>query len=413
VEIVKGPYLQWPTPESMTVMWETSAPSSSRVTWWETEPVHSGLGGRARTLVESTAEVTDAAEKRVHRLMVGGLAPATTYHYRVDSRTADGIAVESDSHPLKTAPLTGTPFSFAVTSETGGYGDDQINRRLFEEIARHRPDFLLVVGDAVANGAEYGDWARWFFDPGRELLHSTPFYLCLGNHEEGSRAPAGGPYAPARTWFHEFTAFPEPGTFYGFDYGDVHFTALDSTSLVDYVDGVPRATGELEPGSPQLHFLAEDLAAADAKWKIAFYHYPPYVSGDYEVASMRELGPMLEQGGVQVVFSSHTIVYERSHPLRGGELDEEKGIVYIVAGGAGAKADWLHPKRAWHTAQSRAVPHFVQGVVAGRRLELRAIDQDGQVFDWLTLAAPEGEAGGLGCIMRRSRGRRREGTRTA
>lgn len=387
MQIVKGPYLQWPTPESMTVMWETSEASSSRVTWWETEPVHSGLSGRARTLEESSTQARDEALTRVHRLTLPGLAPSRTYHYQVGSRVADGTTVESDIHPLKTAPLAGTPLSFAVTSETGGYGDDEINRRLFAEIARHRPDFLLVVGDAVANGSQYEDWARWFFEPGRELLHSTPFYLCLGNHEEGSLPPVDGPYTPARTWFHEFTAFPEPGTYYGFDYGDMHFTALDSTSLVEYADAGPRATDELEPDSPQLRFLAEDLSRADARWKIAFYHYPPYVSGDYEVAAMRQLGSVLEQAGVQVVLNSHTIVYERSHPLRGGELDEEQGIVYIVAGGAGAKPDWFHPKRAWHTAQSRAVPHFVQGVAAGSRLELRAIDWEGRVFDWVNLVA--------------------------
>ena len=387
MEIVKGPYLQWPTVESMIVMWETSEPASSRVTWWETEPVHSGLSGRARTLEASLAQVSDAALARVHRLTVRGLALSRTYHYQVSSRTADGGTVESGIHPFRTAPPAGTPFSFAVTSETGGYGDDVINRGLFAEISRHRPDFLLVVGDAVGRGSQYGDWARWFFEPGRELLHSTPFYLCPGNHEESSMAPEGGPFTPERTWLHEFTAFPDPGTYYGFDYGDIHFTALDSTSLVEYVDGEPRATDAMETDSPQLRFLTEDLAAADTRWKIAFYHYPPYVSGDYEVAAMRRLGPVLEQAGVQVVLNSHTIVYERSHPLRGNELDEEQGIVYIVAGGAGAKPDWFHPKRAWHTAQSRAVPHFVQGVAAGSRLELRAIDWEGRVFDWVNLVS--------------------------
>jgi hypothetical protein len=57
------------------------------------------------------------------------------------------------------------------------------------------------------------------------------------------------------------------------------------------------------------------------------------------------------------------------------------GVVYIVAGGAGAKPEWLHHKWAWHTAQAAAVPHFVQVVVAGPTLELRAVDLDGRPFD--------------------------------
>ena len=47
---------------------------------------------------------------------------------------------------------------------------------------------------------------------------------------------------------------------------------------------------------------------------------------------------------------------------------EGKGTVYIVAGGAGAKPEWLHPKWAWHTAHSMAVPHFVYASVGPRSL---------------------------------------------
>jgi hypothetical protein len=59
--------------------------------------------------------------------------------------------------------------------------------------------------------------------------------------------------------------------------------------------------------------------------------------------------------------------------------------VYVVAGGAGAKPEWFHHKRAWHTAQALAVPHFVQVVIAGDRLELRAIDMEGRLFDTAVL----------------------------
>ncbi|MNI87165.1 hypothetical protein D3C73_1443400 [compost metagenome] len=81
------------------------------------------------------------------------------------------------------------------------------------------------------------------------------------------------------------------------------------------------------------------------------------------------------------MFNSHTIVYERSHPLRAGKIDFDHGIVYIVAGGAGAMPEWLLPKREWHTSQSLAVPHFVQVVVTSDILEVRAIDDEGRLFD--------------------------------
>lgn len=379
LSIVKGPYLQWPTPDSITVMWETSSAANAQVYYCETEQVRDGLNGKFRTLDETEKMVESEQSGCVHRVTLSGLATDTTYHYKVVSNNTAGVQVVSQEHPLKTAVATETPFSFAVTSETGGYGDDTINRQLFPQIERYRPDFLLMVGDAVRNGSQYEDWQQWFFAPARDLLHHTPFYLCLGNHEENS------------PWFYEFVSFPEPKNYYSFDYGNTHFVALDCTAMINFerwsrMDGKNGdATVEMGPGTPQWEFLVEDLQRAEATWKIVFFHYPPYVSSDYQVEEMRLLCPVLEEYGVDLVFNSHSIVYERSHPIRGDRFAPKDGIVYVVAGGAGAKPEWFHNKRAWHTAQALAVPHFAQVVVAGQTLELHAIDQDGRHFDTLRL----------------------------
>ena len=371
LQIVKGPYLQWPTQESVTIMWETSQEATGQVVHWETKPVLSGLEGRARTLVETERCTEETGRERIHTVTLSGLAAETEYHYRVRSVNAQGAAVESDQYPLETAVQEGTPFSFAVTSESGGFGDQAINARVFPLIERFRPDFLLMVGDAVRHGTEYRDWDEYFFAPARDLLHHTPFYLCPGNHEENA------------SWFYDLTAYPEPGNYYAFDYGNTRFVGLDSTPLVDFVGD--RPTDQLQPGAAQVDFLRGQLAAERAQWKVVFFHYPPYVSGDYQVASMRALCPIMEEAGVDLVFNSHTIVYERSHPLKGGGLAPLGGTVYVVAGGCGAKPNWFHPKRAWHTAQAVAVPHFVQVVVAGPRLELHAFDVEGRLFDILVL----------------------------
>jgi hypothetical protein len=294
----------------------------------------------------------------------------------VRATSNQGEQVNSEVYPLKTAVEAHMPFSFAVTSETGGYGDDEINRRIFDQMRRYRPDFLLMVGDAVKHGSRYEDWDKWFFAPAEVLLCNTPFYLCLGNHEEKS------------PWFYRFVSYPAPKNYYSFDYGNAHFTALDSTDLVDYTEGKPVATAALTPGSPQYEFLVDDLRSTRATWKIVFFHYPPYVSGDYQVEEMRTLCPILEAYDVDLVFNSHTIVYERSHPLRNNKLDTEAGVTYIVAGGAGAKPEWFHHKRAWHTAQALATPHFVQVVIAANTLELHAIDDAGHLFDTLKLTKP-------------------------
>ena len=139
LSILKGPYLQWPTRDSITIMWETSEASSSTVIYCTTQKVHAGLNGRFQSVQGSEKRVEDATPRCIHSVTLTGLEPDTTYHYRVRSADGRGEGVESAEYPLKTAVEEGTPFSFAVTSETGGYGDDEINRRIFRQILRYRP----------------------------------------------------------------------------------------------------------------------------------------------------------------------------------------------------------------------------------------------------------------------------------
>lgn len=365
ITITKGPWLQWVTREAVTVMWETPEESSSSVTFYETENVHSDSDGRAKTLEGTARTVDDETSTLIHAVTVSSLETDTTYHYKVVSSTEGGDTVSSELYPMKTAVARETPFSFVVTSETGGFGDEAINRRVFDQLQRYRGEFLLMVGDSVARGSVYEDWEKYFFGPGKELFAHTPFYLCPGNHEENA------------DWFYKFVAYPEPKNYYAFDYGNARFVALDSTRMI--------ANNELGQGSAQHEFLADALRSSDATWKIVFFHYPPYVSGDFEVAALRALCPVMEEHGVDLVFNSHTIVYERSHPIRSDKLDLKNGITYVVAGGAGAVPQWFHPKRAWHTAQAVAVPHFVQVIIADTTLRLNAIDENGYLFDTLTL----------------------------
>lgn len=371
LRMIKGPYLQWATPQSMVIVWETTTAATGEVSYFETTRVHADGNGRFQTeQATRRAVLTNGTPACIQQVTLTGLQPETLYHYQVRARNADGETCESELLPFKTAVNPDTPFCFAVTSETGGTCSDDYNREIFDQISRYRPDFLLMAGDSVCHGSHYADWERYFFGPARTLLHSTPFYLCLGNHEEN---------AP---WFYDFVAYPTPKNYYAFQYGNTHFIALDSTAIVEYRAHQPfLIEGAFVPGAPQYDFLVNELRNSQALWKIVFFHYPPYVSADYQVDAMRIVCPLLEEYGVDLVFNSHTIVYERSHPIRAGKVNLDQGIVYVVAGGAGNYARWFHAKRAWHTAQAVGIPHFVQVSIADRRLELQAIDYEGRLFD--------------------------------
>lgn len=376
LSIIKGPYLQWPTEKSMTFMWETSEMASSRVEIMSAERIHSGYHGNYKEPELILASLSEPEYTRIHQLTVSGLEPGTMYFYKVYSEN-DAEPVEAGPYPFKTAMLKGQPFSFTVTSETGGFHDfdttaGELNTGIFTQMRQYRPDFSLFIGDIVHDGTNYEDWDQYFFTPGKELFTDTPCYSCLGNHENGG------------SWYYDYFAFADPKNYYAFHYGDAHFIALDSTDFIND-DTYPESSGKFHPGNAQYDFLIHELQESVAKWKIVFFHYPPYVSGGYQVEALRALCPVLEQYGVDLVFNSHTIVYERSHPLRAGKLDYKQGIVYVVAGGAGAMPEWLLPKREWFTSQSLAVPHFLQVAVTPQQLELRAIDHEGRLFDKFTL----------------------------
>lgn len=372
LSVVKGPYLQWPTHNSMTIMWETSEPASSTVEILIAERIHSGSQGNYKKPDQVLVTVGEEEYSVIHQLTVNNLEPNTPYFYQIRSVNKQH-EVCLGPYPLKTAVRSGESFSFTVTSETGGYSgfdrsEGQINRNIFTQMQRYRPDITLFLGDIVNDGHHYEDWEKYFFGPGKDFLTTTPFYSCLGNHEDNA------------SWYYEFFAYNSPKNYYSFDYGDVHFICLDSTDFINN-ETYPNSSGKMGPGNEQFDFLVNDLQSTAAKWKIVYFHYPPYVSGGYQVEDLRELCPLMEQYGVDLVFNSHTIVYERSHPIRNGKIDFDNGIVYIVAGGAGAMPEWLLPKRDWHTAQSLAVPHFLHVVATTNSLELQAIDEQGRLFD--------------------------------
>jgi hypothetical protein len=102
-------------------------------------------------------------------------------------------------------------------------------------------------------------------------------------------------------------------SYYAFDYGNVHFIALDS-------EQAPTSTS-----TPMLTWLDADLAATTADWTIVLWHRPPYSRGlfhdsDDEVdeINMRQyVLPVLESYGVDLVLCGHSHNYERSYFLDG------------------------------------------------------------------------------------------------
>ena len=114
------------------------------------------------------------------------------------------------------------------------------------------------------------------------------------------------------------------------------------------------------------------------------FHYPPYTSSIFDVPQLQVLAPIFEKYGVDVVFNSHAIVYDRSHPVKGGKVAKD-GVRYILVGGYGDLDDWFREKQNGLSAKICARPNYVHVAITPWRFELQAFDYEGKLFDTLTL----------------------------
>jgi acid phosphatase type 7 len=159
--------------------------------------------------------------------------------------------------------------------------------------------------------------------------------------------------------------------YYSFDWGNTHFVALDS----ELYHGDRGSNPE-----EQRDFLEQDLATTRKRWKVAFLHRSPYGSsrhgGDENVR--QDLEPLFVKHGVDLVFSGHDHVYERTVPIT--------GVTYVVSGGGGRR---LYPAGNGElTASSVSAHHAVLVRVSGSRLLLETLEVGGKVVDRLELYQP-------------------------
>jgi 3',5'-cyclic AMP phosphodiesterase CpdA len=182
-------------------------------------------------------------------------------------------------------------------------------------------------------------------------MRSFALYPVAGNHDyETQRA------AP----FLQSFVLPENGDaerWYSFDWGDVHFVALDTEQI----------------GSSQARWLDADLMQTRLPWTIVVGHRPPFSSGSHGSSSefRKHFVPVLEKYQVPLVLSGHDHDYERTKVMN--------GVTYVVTGGGGHGTRPVG--RNSFTAFSEQVIHFVFVEVEGSRMVVHAIDGVGREFD--------------------------------
>lgn len=352
---VVQPYLQNTTPSAVTILWETSFPGTSTVRFG----VHS---------LSESREGDDNAT--LHEVKLSDLKPNTAYIYQV---TTVGPAGKLESPLLTFGTSVGTDdaFSFAL------FGDTQKNPRVTEKIAalawQRRPNFVLHLGDVVDNGPDKREWVNELLGPCSMLFSRVPVFPCIGNHEKNHAN------------YYRYFSLPAPEYHYHFRYGNADFFSIDTNRNVG-------------PGSPQYRWLDVELARSNATWKFCYHHHPAYSSDNDDYgdtfkgkpskhgdSNARQLVSLYEKHNVDIVFSGHVHVYERTFPIRAGKVNGSNGIVYMTSGGGGGRLEDFTPVPTWFKAQTRSDYHFGYVTILGNRLSFRAFDHQGMLFDTFDL----------------------------
>jgi acid phosphatase type 7 len=305
--ITRGPYLQLGTPTSVVVRWRTDMATDSRVQY----------GSAPGNL---TASVNNGTVTTEHEITVAGLEPDTQYFYSVGSSTAM-LAGNDANHFFVTYPPAGTPVPTRIwiIGDAGTQTAAQFNVRdaYYNATGSRHTDLWLMLGDNAYQTGTDAEYQGAVFNVYQAMLRKSVLLSTLGNHETAQSTTFSDNYP-------YFSIFTLPrnaeaggiasGTehYYSFDFGNIHFICLDSMTA-------NRATN-----GAMANWLRSDLASTVQDWIIAFWHHPPYSKGSHnsdtepELVQMRQnFNPILEEGGVDMVFGGHSHSYERSFLIDG------------------------------------------------------------------------------------------------
>jgi 3',5'-cyclic AMP phosphodiesterase CpdA len=336
------PYLQYVTPSSIIIKWETTEPTIGTAFFSEDDSF--------------SAQKSESSPSKIHEIKLEGLRPATKYQYRV---AYDEIQLEKAS--FTTAPVPGTRHWRMVA-----YGDNrtypETHKRIADQIIKLDPGIIIHSGDLVADGASYEQWKVQYFDPMKGLAENITVFPSLGNHERNS------PH------YYEYMSVPDENgeSYYSFDYGNAHIIALNSN----------EREAPFEIDSEQTEWLIKDLKEhASAEWKIVYFHHPLF-----RCHPRRGIEPqrwvwqeIFDELDVDLVVNGHDHYYMRSYAIGNYKGEPSRGIYHLISGGGGAPNYPIIPKV--HAANRRSVHHITVLDFQGDRIVGRAIDDTGNIFD--------------------------------
>ena len=264
-----------------------------------------------------------------HKALATGLAPNTTYSYRVGS---DGAW--SDIQSFKTANNNKDPFTFLYMADPQVLDDVYMatTHRASQAAANYTNDagFLLVPGDFVETGTALNsewEWEQLLDYAMKPVLEKLTLVPTDGNHDDSPNLNYTYHFNADASFNETAATLPQfEGINYSFVYGDALFIIF---SFQDY-----WRSGYME--SLMEWFEAQVEAHPDTKWRIISAHKNLFTGSGHQPDSDSKLFrekmlPLIDDLEIDFFIQGHDHVYEVIGPVDSETMTVIPGSVSEVA----------------------------------------------------------------------------------
>lgn len=374
-----------------------------------------------------TLDPPDHPAADVAQWSVSGLPAGARVPYRL-------LRAEDPAHPLysgsaATAPPPGTPFTFALFTDThldprdplpdgttvlpDVYGEmEQTMLDVMAQVSGVGADFVINLGDLLDYHL-FGfntpppdtHWARLAYLNYRRLLGDTAanagHFEVIGNWDGESGCNSPDEIARSTTQRLIYSPGPSPTTYpeggsgnqdyYAFTWGDALFVVLNVmtyTPTCHLLDEDPGLPDDWTLGAQQMAWLQRTLSGATSRWRFLFIHHTVGgAAGDAEdsaygrgggqaahVGEQAQVHALMLQYGVQVFFYAH------DHVFTDMVVD---GIHYALPGSAGAP--WKFDESQTGYTQYWTDSGYARARVAPDQVQVDFVSITGQTLSGFTL----------------------------
>jgi len=361
-------YLTWQgdTSTTMTVNYQTLEEAQGSLVYYDTRSRKGKISDYQFHASGTRHSIAGLPDKRtIHWVELTSLKPGKTYYF-VAGDDRNGFSPE---RKFRTIPDGTGKLRFV---DGGDMGTGPALAVLQKQAAKQGPNFATVGGDLAYAGDILTNYARWdaWLDAWETNMvtpreFTIPMVLAIGNHEvRGTNA----------FFYFGYFAQNQQRSYYSRKFG---------RNLVIYL----LDTGHMARHGPeQANWLDKQMEAdATIPYRFAIYHVPLYpayrpYSGAGSVAGRNAWLPIFDKHKLTTAFEHHDHVFKRTKLLRNNQPDPQ-GTLYLGDGCWGMPSRPITNTRPWYEAKGASLQHFWLVDVSKSRIEYRAFNIDGKVFD--------------------------------